>query len=163
MDMSIGGCIKCGEPLHYKYPCKCKRELEEGDDYSDPITERELTAHAILKCRELWDIDFDIPIVFVNREWKRKGASIRVDTSSVPLHPIEIRFSKPLVKKWSREKTYKLLLHELVHWYLIKTRQPFEDDHEVFIRECLKVNAPLSKSNKVKEAVKRLGIEYSYS
>lgn len=68
-----------------------------------------------------------------------------------------IRMSKPKNDAHDSEWVYGNLLHELVHWRLKTKGIPFRDDDREFVKECIRVGAPFSETQKAQAAVKKYG------
>lgn len=117
------------------------------------LTLDELYAAANEMCREHWDVEFTGTIEIVNRRWRNYNGKFLV----WPQEPGKtlIRFSSKRNAERTKEEVLGTLLHELTHWRLYTTGQPFRDVAEPFIAECLRVGAPISKSNPAQNAYKR--------
>lgn len=51
-----------------------------------------------------------------------------------------------------RSEVLDALLHELVHWYLFTQGLPFGDGDEDFVKEALRVGAPISGTREAQRA-----------
>lgn len=88
-----------------------------------------------------WNREFDIEIELVNRHWNSRAACYTVNLETGRKR---IRMSLIRNRTFTWEKVQGNLLHELVHWHLHTTGQPWGDDDLVFAQECLRVGAPFS-------------------
>lgn len=122
---------------------------------------RELYDYASKFCRKWWDVDFTDEIRLVDRQWRRRWAYFRVDWRGHSREDaiLTIVMSRKVNYELGREKIFGTLKHELVHWYLFRSNQPFRDDTPEFVRECLHVGAPFSGTKKAQEAVRVYGKE----
>ena len=132
--------------------------FEEDSDFSVKPTSirekhrEELYNYAKLKAKELWNREFDIEIKMNDINWTRRLACYNPNEKS-------IKMSFKINLKHSKENVYGYLLHEMVHWHLHTTNQPYDDSDINFALECIKVGAPLSGAPaaiKAKEQAERL-------
>lgn len=100
---------------------------------------------------EYWGVELTCPIVFVNREWKRRNASFHFNRET---KECEIRMNHRRHEELGFDGYLPVLKHELVHWYLWSIGEPFDDDDEEFIRECMRIGANISGTKKAQEALK---------
>lgn len=103
--------------------------------------------------REYWDVEMTCPIVWVNREWKRMNACFRVwrDTDKC-----EIRLNHGVRDEMGDDEYLPILKHEMAHWYLWSTGQPYGDGDPEFVRECLRIGGALSATKKAQRAHERV-------
>ncbi|MEW9698017.1 hypothetical protein [Paenibacillus sp. SI8] len=113
------------------------------------LTLEELYTEATAMCRKHWDVDFTGTIELVNRKWTRYNGMFCVRTSEERFF---IRLSCKTNAERTRSEVLGTLLHELVHWRLYTTGQPFRDVAEPFIAECLRVGAPISGASAAQRA-----------
>lgn len=100
---------------------------------------------------EYWGVELTCPIVFVNRRWKRMNACFRLwhETGEC-----EIRLNHWRHEELGFDEYLPTLKHELVHWYLWSIGEPFDDDDERFVQECLRIGASISGTKKAQKAFK---------
>lgn len=106
-------------------------------------------------CQRHWGVDFVGTISLVSRDWKRKGAHYDPNTQ-------EICMSKLRNKRMGRDLVIGCLTHELVHWRLHTTGQPYHDTDESFVAECLRVGAPLSRTGIAQRVYERYMFKREY-
>ncbi|MGG3803140.1 SprT-like domain-containing protein [Metabacillus fastidiosus] len=125
----------------------------EEDEVDLPPTLNELYEFARQKAKELWNREFDISIVLYKRKWRRRLAAycVYLDGSQKPF----IKMSQIVNQSRTRKEIFDILLHEMVHWHLHTTGQPFSDGDQNFVAECLKVGAPISEVQKAQKALKK--------
>ena len=105
--------------------------------------------------RRYWDVEMTCPIVWVDREWKRRNAVFRHGRN--PGGGLcEIRMNHRVRERKGDAEDMLILKHELAHWYLWSTGQPNDDDDPEFIRECIRIGAPISGTEKAQKAFERL-------
>ena len=106
----------------------------------------ELYAAANKFAQTHWGIPYTGKIELVNTKWKRVGAKVILGKTPI------IRMSKKTNERLGPDVVKQCLLHELVHWYLYTNGKPFADDAEEFVKECVRVGAPFSKTKKAQLA-----------
>ncbi|MEV2286839.1 hypothetical protein ABND12_20070 [Paenibacillus larvae] len=112
------------------------------------MTLEELYDHANRLCRKHWAIEYTGKIELVNRDWKRRlGYFTAYNDGTTAL-----RFSRKVNAKMPRSDVLDALLHELVHWYLFTQGLPFGDGDEEFVKEALRVGAPISGTREAQRA-----------
>lgn len=116
------------------------------------LTLEDLETRAREYARLFWGREFDIPIVVVDRYWKRWYGVYIVEYGK----PVSITFSQKRMYGMTESMVYDTLLHELVHWHLHTSGRPFDDRDEEFILECRRVGATLSGSKYARDAAKRV-------
>jgi hypothetical protein len=106
--------------------------------------------------QEHWGIDYTGIIDLTNRRWKRVDGRFSAPLLS-QIHVAEpiIAFCSKRNAERTQEEVKGSLLHELVHWRLWSLGLPHRDTNKEFIAECLRVGAPISKSGKAQDALKR--------
>lgn len=102
-----------------------------------------------------WGVNYTGTIELFNRDWKRKGASYSPGAK-------QIRMSRPVNKRLDRDLVIGCLMHELVHWRLHTTDQPYCDTDEAFVAECLRVGAPISRTSVAQKAYERHMLKRKY-
>lgn len=104
-----------------------------------------------LTCKH-WGVDFSGTFSLQNRRWRcRRGCFVYNKTTGL----CEIRMCAQHNSKRTPADIEKTLLHELVHWRLFVTGQPFGDTDNTFIAECLRVGASISQAASAQDAYKR--------
>lgn len=98
-------------------------------------------------CRKHWGVEYTGTIKLVSRDWKCKGAHYDPNTK-------EICMSKAKNERIDRDLVIGCLTHELVHWRLHTTGQPYLDTDEEFVAECLRVGAPISRTGVAQKVYK---------
>lgn len=89
--------------------------------------------------KELWDVDFDIPIVF-NKRLKRTSAQFyknKIELGTIVYLMNELEFDD-------------LLLHEMCHWYCEKIGKPDNDHDYYFEMELLNIGASSTERTELK-------------
>lgn len=101
---------------------------------------------------EYWDVELTCPINFVNRKWKRMNACLRIygDTGEC-----EIVLNHKRHEELGVDEYLPILKHELVHWYLWTNGEPCDDDDPEFIRECFRIGASFSYTQRAQKALKK--------
>ncbi|MFF5993689.1 hypothetical protein AAGS61_02890 [Lysinibacillus sp. KU-BSD001] len=100
-----------------------------------------------------WNRKFDIQIVLTSADWRRQnGCYIHYTDNS---RPPFIKMSAVKNARRSKEEVYKTLLHELVHWHMHTSGLPCKDTDEDFVRECIRVGAPISGTKIAREALRK--------
>lgn len=98
--------------------------------------------------RKHWGVDYAGTVTLVNYKWR---ACLGIYDSS----HCTIRMSALTNADYSEEEIADTLLHELVHWRLHSLKEPFCDEDEEFIAECLRVGASLSNAPSAVRAYER--------
>lgn len=98
--------------------------------------------------RKHWGVAYTGNITLVNYKWR---ACLGIYDSSC----CTIRMSAQTNAEYSEEEITDTLLHELVHWWLHSLGEPFCDEDEEFIAECLRVGASLSNAPSAVRAYER--------
>lgn len=109
--------------------------------YYPIISLEQLYDYAKKKSLEFWDREFTGKIELSKRYYT---------TCNGLYYPYQetIRMSEHMNAVYPNEYTYDTLLHELIHWHLHTSGQPFNDsDYEFFI-ECKKRNVGLAEGLK---------------
>jgi hypothetical protein len=119
------------------------------------LTLDELYAAANEMCRKHWGVDYTGTIRLTNAKWKAYDAYFRSSVDDVSIR--EIRMSRVVNARLTRDEVLANLLHELVHWRLCTLCLPFDDGSPEFVRECLRVGAPFSGTRKAQMAAKLYG------
>lgn len=99
-------------------------------------------------CRKYWGVDYTGTIELVKRDWKWKGAHYDPEKLSICM-------SKKKNNRMGAELTVDCLLHELVHWRLHSTGQPYYDEDAEFISEALRIGAIISYEKSARKAYYR--------
>lgn len=118
------------------------------------LTLDELYAAANEMCRKWWGVDYTGTIRLTNVNWRRREACFAHTTDK---RVQEIRMSRKVNARFTREYVLGNLLHELVHWRLFTQGIPHMDDDPEFVRECIRVGAPFSHTKKAQFAAKLYG------
>jgi predicted SprT family Zn-dependent metalloprotease len=119
------------------------------DESESPITLQELYQKAEELCQRHWNVSYTGKIEITKTRWRRRlGCFLPVFET--------IRFSEWMNQKLTREEILDTLLHELVHWRLYKTGQPYLDTDATFVQECLRVGAPISGTKAAQDAARRV-------
>lgn len=114
---------------------------------------QELYDFAKEQARKWWNREFDITIVLTNAKWRRwEGVYISYPNNSRPPY---IKMSMQVNVHLSQEEIFGILLHEMVHWHLQTTGQPFGDADEAFVKECARVGAPFSGALSAQKAYRK--------
>lgn len=105
---------------------------------------------------EFWGVEMTCPIEFVNRKWKRLNAkfSIHYDTGE---HWITLNHK--VHEEIGVNEYLRTLKHEMVHWYLWSIGEPHSDGDAEFVRECIRIGASISNTQKAKKAYKEVVAE----
>ncbi|MFS0841239.1 hypothetical protein [Paenibacillus sp. 1P03SA] len=111
----------------------------------------ELLAAANELCRKHWGVDYTGDIELVNRRWTRTNGQFIFYGQSTQ----KIVMSRVRNAYRTREEILGTLLHELVHWRLLNLGQMGRDTDISFIRECVRVGAPISGAKNAQNAYKR--------
>lgn len=132
-----------------------------GDDLDLSVVSRpyhkelqELYDYAIEQAYRWWNREFDIQIILTSANWRSMmGCYMHyLDNSRSPF----IKMSSVVNARQSLKETFDTLLHEMVHWHLHTSGLPYGDSDEVFIRECLRVGAPISGTNVARKALRKV-------
>lgn len=107
-----------------------------------------LDSLANVLARKHWGVDYTGTIELVNRKW-RACLGMYVPTRCA------IRMSAQTNAEYTYEEIADTLLHELVHWRLHTLGEPFCDENDEFIAECLRVGATLSNAPSAVRAYER--------
>lgn len=116
---------------------------------SGDLTLDELNTIANELCRKHWGVDFTGKVVLTNRNWKRRLGCYVPDGKL-------IRMSRKANGRRTKSDVEYVLVHELVHWRLHTTGQPYDDADPEFITECLRVGAPLSPTSEVRRVYAKI-------
>lgn len=114
------------------------------------MTLNELYVAANELARKHWGVDYTGTIELVRYMWLRWNGQFQYNRKNQEVQTI--RMSAPKNAERTREWVLGILLHELVHWRLYTTGQPYRDCDNEFIAECLRVGAPISGAKKAREA-----------
>lgn len=124
----------------------------------------ELYAAANELCRKHWGVNYTGTIRLTNAKWRRKIAGFRFENYGASTY---IVMSTVVNAELTREEVSGYLLHELVHWRLFTStlrEHGFERAHSVasddspeFVRECIRVGAPFSHTDKAQRAAQIYG------
>lgn len=106
-------------------------------------------------CQRHWGVNYTGTVELVNRDWKRRGACYSPSAK-------QIRMSRPMNKRLNRDLVIGCLTHELVHWRLHTTGQPYCDTDETFVAECLRVGAPISRTGIAQRVYERYTFKREY-
>jgi predicted SprT family Zn-dependent metalloprotease len=136
-------CGKCGEHMKTK-TCTCSKS---GWDQHMIMTLLQRLSYLH------WGVEYQGNVEIVKRRWKWTRAQFVYDRKS---DYMAVRVSEPLLKEMPPSQTQGFLLHELVHWRLYTTGQPFHDTDTEFVKECLRVGAPLSQTKEAMAAARRV-------
>lgn len=127
------------------------------NSYMPQIDLKALYAFAKEQAQLHWNREFDIEIELVQRKWRRRQACYSINLATgISL----IKMSAITNARLTWEQVQGNLLHELVHWHLHTTGQPFGDDDIAFAQECLHVGAPFS-GTKVAQQVGAIAVALS--
>lgn len=99
--------------------------------------------------RKHWGVDYTGTFELVNRYWRSYLGQFHHRPDKSVQH---IRMSAVTNAERTPEEVERTLTHELVHWRLFTLDQPYRDDDDEFIAECLRVGASLSKTRIAQEA-----------
>lgn len=99
-----------------------------------------------------WGVEYTGALRLTNRNWTRMEACYAWCADLADMSVQEIRMSVPVNTRIGEVRAEGNLLHELVHWRLHTTGQPFDDVDDTFIAECLRVGAPLSMGRREQAA-----------
>lgn len=113
------------------------------------LTKRDLYEEAKRFCKSSWEVHYTGGIEIVKRRrWKwRLGA--------YDSYRRTIRMCHVTMREAEKNETYDTLHHELIHWYLHVTGQPYRDTDFCFIEECLRLDVGLSGARDAREAYQR--------
>lgn len=113
----------------------------ESNEYLPQIDLQALYDFAKEQAQLHWQREFDIEIELVDRFW-RSTNGMYVNNLETGHKYIRMSKKRNMMRSWDRVKG--TLLHELVHWHLNTTGQPYSDDDIEFAQECMRVGAPIS-------------------
>ncbi|MGG4453160.1 hypothetical protein [Brevibacillus porteri] len=119
------------------------------------LTLDELYAAANEMCRKWWETEYTGTIRLTSVNWHRREACFAHSTNGFSVQ--EIRMSRKVNARFTREHVLGNLLHELVHWRLFTQGIPHTDADPEFVRECIRVGAPFSLSKKAQRAAELYG------
>ncbi|MCD9024380.1 hypothetical protein [Cohnella silvisoli] len=108
----------------------------------------ELYVAANLFCLRNWGVPFTGNIELIKRRWAVYMALYVAERKT-------IRMSSPTNNELGFVRVIDNLHHELVHWRLHMTGQPYDDCDYEFIAECVRVGASLSGAKNAKRAMIR--------
>lgn len=94
--------------------------------------------------KEIWNVNFDIPIRISNRMTRALGMYyFKNNWDGDEIIPKEIVFSGYLVSYgyYDEKVIDSVIKHELTHWYLSTINKPFNDHHPVFENEIKRIGA----------------------
>jgi len=111
----------------------------------EKLTLEQLYDFATEKSHTLWNREFDGEIKLERRFYVDLLGTYCSENKV-------IRMSEYSNATLPKEKVFDTLLHELVHWHLHTTGEPYDDEDERFIEECLRVGCGLSYSNSAQRA-----------
>ncbi|KIL35157.1 hypothetical protein SD71_16150 [Cohnella kolymensis] len=97
-----------------------------------------------------WGVDYTGKIELTNRKWTNRNGHFIARSPST--HEPIIGMSRKRNAERTEEAVKGTLLHELVHWRLYTCGIPHRDVSHEFIRECLRVGAPISKAARAQRA-----------
>ncbi|WP_025846597.1 hypothetical protein [Brevibacillus agri] len=121
------------------------------------LTLDELYEAANEMCRKWWGVDYTGTIHLTDTKWRSwRGYFIR-STGDDSLR--EIRMSRWVNARRTREQVLGTLLHELVHWRLFTLGLPSSDTDREFVEECARVGAPISGAVGARRAAQKYGGE----
>lgn len=110
----------------------------------------DLTKHAKDFVLSNFNLEFDLPIIINGRLKTSLGVFVRIHDRYDELESMEIQLSKRLINYYPDDEVVSILEHELVHYCLFITNQPFDDDSKEFIETCNRLNVPLTGTLKKK-------------
>lgn len=87
-----------------------------------------------------WGLDFSLPVK-INSRFKITSGLYRYREIDGEHIPLRIDLSKKLLENYKEETIYSVLKHELCHWALAVTGQPFHDGHPTFEKELRRIKA----------------------
>ncbi|WP_188069033.1 SprT-like domain-containing protein [Brevibacillus brevis] len=119
------------------------------------LTLDELYAAANEMCRKWWGVDYTGTIRLTNAKWRAWRGYFILSTADDSLR--EIRMSRWVNAKRTRDDVLGTLLHELVHWRLFTLGLPNNDADQEFVAECTRVGAPISGAIGARRAAQRYG------
>lgn len=96
-----------------------------------------------------WGVELTCPIEFVNRKWKRMNACFIVYTET---GECKIRLNHRRHDELGFGGYLPILKHELAHWYLWSIGEPFRDEDERFVHECVRIGASISETKSAQKA-----------
>lgn len=106
--------------------------------YGNELNQTQLNTLAHELTQKHWNMKFTGHVHLAQSKiWKRRIALYTYATETITLN-------RANNLHMSREEIIGALLHELTHWYCFKTNKPYSDVDEYFIRECVRVGAPVS-------------------
>jgi Zn-dependent peptidase ImmA (M78 family) len=128
------------------------------------LTVDQLLIHANELSQKHWGVDYTGAIELTNRHWKNfngKYICTMLDFKNPPARHKIIAMSKKRNAERTDAEVLGTLLHELVHWRLHTTGVPYRDSNPEFIKECLRVGAPISQSSSAQWAYKQYMQSYT--
>lgn len=119
------------------------------------VSEEQLYVMADELALKWWGVKYDGIIELRNRRWKningRFWAPLPSNKNALPI----IEMCKKRNSERTIEEVKGTLLHELVHWRLFSLGIPHRDIDPEFIKEAIRVGAPISKTRKAQRAYKK--------
>ena len=111
------------------------------------ITQTELEAVANEFLEENFTLGLYVPLVINNRLTSTLGkVTIQRNRQTKETNPIQIALSGNMVKHASREIIIDTLKHECIHYALVMTNQPFQDNDSYFIDTCNRLKVGLTRT-----------------
>lgn len=136
-------CATCGDVVQAA-TCIC-----HAPEWTHATVKEELNKLSLLH----WGVEYNGNVEIVKTNWQLKKAAF---TWSETGGYAAILLSRPVLAATPRKEMRGYLLHELVHWWQHKNGLPFHDTDPEFIRECVRVGAPISDEQSAKEAARRV-------
>jgi SprT-like protein len=102
-----------------------------------------------------WGEKLSIPLVWNGRLTRCMGRFVYRQLGK-KREPLKIEFSKYAAQFIDREIFIAVLLHEMCHYHLFISEQPFHDHHPVFERELRRVGAISTNTVRLPEKVYQL-------
>ena len=119
------------------------------------LTRKEIEEWYIEQAKQIaryhWGVELTCEIEFVNRKWKRLNACFIVNYET---GESRIRLNHKRHDDLGFDGYLPILKHELAHWYLWSIDEPFRDDDERFVHECIRIGASISGTQSAQKAFK---------
>ena len=105
------------------------------------ITQQELQVECKKLAKQIWGLDFTIPVKISGRMTKTLGLFRYYPATHTPKC---ITISKHLIQNYSNKTIHSVVLHELTHWALFVQHKPCKDKDLTFIKEAKRIGASLT-------------------
>lgn len=110
----------------------------------------DLVKHAEDFVTKNFNLELDAPVLINARLKASLGVFVTIYDRFNNLEGMEINLSKRLIDYYTDDEIISILEHELVHYCLFVTDQPYDDDAIEFIETCNRLNVPLTGTLKKK-------------